>query len=61
MYVNASGQVEQVTVQKASVHHTFNSTAKKIAYEMWFRPALRGAEPVGVWILQQIVFDPLSF
>ena len=61
MYVNAAGGVEQVTIQKASVHQAFNNAARKIGYEMWFRPALRETKPVSVWILQQVVFDPLSF
>lgn len=57
IYVGADGSVGAARVLKTTGYDVFDQAAKQVAMAMEFDPALRGGEPLAVWINQAIKFD----
>lgn len=57
VFVGSDGTVGATEVLKTSGYDVFDRAAQQLADAMEFDPALRGEEPVGVWINQVINFD----
>jgi TonB family protein len=56
VYVGSDGSVGASEVLKTSGYDVFDRAAEQVAKSMRFTPALRGDEPVAVWINQAIHF-----
>lgn len=56
--VSGTGGVDSVRVEKSSGHAAFDEAAVRGARDLRFAPATRGGEPVAVWRLLPVQFDP---
>ena len=57
VYVEPDGSVGGRQVLKSSGYQVFDQAAEQLVDAMVFKPALRGDEPLGVWINQAVKFD----
>jgi periplasmic protein TonB len=57
LFVNQQGAVDTVQVERASGYESFDSAAVRGARDLRFQPAVRGEEPVSVWVLLPVRFD----
>jgi len=58
IHIGPEGGVDTVRVEKSSGHAAFDTAAARGARELRFAPATRGGEPVAVWRLLPVQFDP---
>lgn len=56
MYVNESGQVQEVRVAEGSEHPAFDSAARDVVEAMEFSPPLHNDAPTAAWVQQRILF-----
>jgi periplasmic protein TonB len=57
VFVAENGQVDTVHVEQSSGHAAFDTAAVTGAHRLLFEPALRGDQPMGVWVLLPVQFD----
>jgi periplasmic protein TonB len=57
VFVAENGRVDTVHVEQSSGHAAFDTAAVAGAHRLLFEPALRGDEPMGVWVLLPVQFD----
>jgi TonB family protein len=60
IFVGSTGTVDTVRVQGGSEYPAFDSSAVRGARDLRFEPALKGDEPVGVWVLLPVQFNLTS-
>lgn len=57
VYVARDGSVAATQVLKSTGYDVFDRAAEQVAKAMFFEPALRNDEPVGVWVQKAIQFN----
>lgn len=57
LFVTDGGQVDTARIERSSGHRAFDSAAVHGARDLRFEPALRGEEPVAVWVLLPVQFE----
>lgn len=58
LFVDEAGRVTHLRLRESSGHAALDELAQVVAPMMAYRPALHLNEPVGVWVQQQIRFEP---
>ena len=57
LFVTEGGGVDTARVERTSGHAAFDSAAVMGARDLRFEPALRGEQPISVWVLLPVQFD----
>lgn len=57
VFVNAEGQVQQVSLRKTSGHERLDSAAQETVKQWRFVPAHRGAQAVSAWVVVPVSFS----
>lgn len=60
LFVDVAGRVTHIRLRQSSGYDPLDDLAQQVAPLMAYRPALHLSEPVGVWVQQQIRFEPPS-
>lgn len=58
LFVDVAGQVTHIRLRESSGYDPLDRLAQDVAPMMAYRPALHLDEPIGVWVQQQIRFEP---
>jgi TonB family protein len=57
-YVCEGGHVRALVVARTSGYEDLDRAALRVAHEIEFTPAIRGGDPVGVWVTFPVTFTP---
>jgi protein TonB len=57
IYVNDTGHVEAVRVERSAGHQDMDSAAMTAVQKWRFEPARRGQQPVAVWVMLPVRFE----
>jgi TonB family protein len=58
LFVDVAGRVTHIRLRESSGYDPLDLLAQEVAPTMAYRPALHLDEPIGVWVQQQIRFEP---
>jgi TonB family protein len=58
LFVDVAGQVTHIRLRGSSGYDPLDRLAQDVAPTMAYRPALHLNAPIGVWVQQQIRFEP---
>jgi TonB family protein len=58
LFVDGAGRITHVRLRQSSGYQPLDQLAQDVAPMMAYRPALHLDEPIGVWVQQQIRFEP---